>query len=216
MNDDRWLEAFHAFFGDESLRARLRAIGLAGGCREGWLQGEMFHFFKNLGIDLQTNRFCISDQSDYLKADLYVPGPCGLVAECKVLGKWDYANKMLDGAGVRAPQARLRSTGELRYSYEDLRVLDEPGEGLLRDFFRLALSRRIDRDFSRLLILVIHTDPPTRFEKIEQANNEGDSLGKLLLRVAFGDPEDEHAVLDEAGLMVKIWRIKPQEVRLEQ
>ena len=208
MTDQRWIEAITSFFYETGNQTRIRDIGRAGGCREGWIQGELFHYFAIRGICLETNAFPISDESGYFKADLHVNGPYGLVAECKVLNKWGTAYKMLDGHGIRGPQSRLNTNGALRYEYDILHHEMEPSVGLLRDFYRLALSKKIKNDITRLLILVLHTDPPNE-------HYENDPLGELLLQVAFGDPEDEHLVLNENGLMVKIWRVKPQEARIE-
>ena len=63
---------------------------------------------------------------------------------------------------------------------------------------------------------MVYTDPPKNLTGEELATNLGDPLGQLLLQVAFGDPEDEHLLIDGDGLMVKIWRVKPHEGRLGQ
>jgi hypothetical protein len=121
---------------------------------------------------------------------------------------------MLDGHGVRGPLARLQANGELRYDYKDLPAMAMPGEGLLRDFFRLAQSKNIKNDASRLLILILNTYPTEKPTDEYRAENEADTLGRLLLQVTFGDPEDEQLILNNDGLVVKIWRIQSPEARI--
>lgn len=216
MSDQHWIDAFASFFEVPEHQARVRAIGRAGGCREAWLQGELYHHLSKENAQVGMNCVCISEKSNYDKADFHIAGPGGLIAECKVLATREVQYKMLDGHGIRGPQARLKANGALRYDYKDLLSLPMPNLGLLRDFFRLANFKDPTGDVSRLLILVMHTDNPKDFSEETQAKVEGDKLGQLLSQVSFGNPEDEHLVLDEGGLLVKIWRVQSPEARLEK
>ncbi len=196
-----WLQHLREFFDTETTKAGLKILASAEGCREGWLQGQAYLHFRSKGIDLRTNSLPIQNEAAYQKADFFVPGEGGLLAECKVLGTVGYAYKMLDGLGIRGPQSRLATQGNLRYDYSTLATMDEPGEGLLRDFFRLALCTREELlpSTARILILVL--------SKYEQP----DSLGELLLKVQFGALEDaSEDLVDEDDLLVRAWQIKPQ------
>lgn len=201
MSESIWAERFRAFFAADSTRKGLKTLFGAEGCREGWLQGQAYLHFQSKGFDLRTNHLPIKNEAGYQKADFFVPGEDGVVAECKWLGTSGFMPKMLDGLGLKAPQARLETYGELRYDYTVLSNMDEPGEGLLRDFFRLSLCTRAEvlPSTTRLLILVMN-----RTQNVEP-------LGDLLLKVQFGDPTDTlKDLLDEDGLLVRAWQIKPQ------
>ena len=78
-----WISFFDAFFSQRA--AELERILDAGGCREGWLQGEVFLYGRNVSIQTNASR---------RKHDLQ----CGLhpmIAEIKICGG-DYAAKMRD------------------------------------------------------------------------------------------------------------------------
>lgn len=48
-----WMAFFDEFF--QERMPQLEQIAAAGGCREGWVQGEMYLFAKSQGLDLRTN-----------------------------------------------------------------------------------------------------------------------------------------------------------------
>ena len=58
----------------------------AGGCREAWLQAELYCAGRERGYDLNVNHHCLGDRK---KADLSCDDPPTMLAEIKVVGAYD-------------------------------------------------------------------------------------------------------------------------------
>ena len=81
-----WLRFFDTFFRDT--RESLAVVLKASGCREGWLQGELFRAGR--ARDLRVNEF---DLGDRRRADLYCPISPRMIAEIKIIGADYYAKQ---------------------------------------------------------------------------------------------------------------------------
>jgi hypothetical protein len=88
--DARWLELLVDFFDSHS--AALGEVFDAAGCREGWLHGELFRWFKfRQGLDsFLVNSLWISDSQ---KADFSAETPTRVVGEMKLLG-WELRDEV--------------------------------------------------------------------------------------------------------------------------
>lgn len=115
-------------------------------CREGWLQGEMFRWFRRRAgfQDFQVNSLSIAPRCT---ADFHVEQPLRLVGEMKILGA-GYMNKCITGGSIHPLLARVdRPVAE-----SDRNLILGPW-GLIPDFFRLLDFAVGDRR-NALLVLI--------------------------------------------------------------
>lgn len=172
-----WLESFKQFF---SSHARLiDEIFDASGCREGWLQGEMYRYFKTRRpIDVNTFAYPLGG-----KADISASAPTAMVAEVKLLGG-DYQRKVLTG-GALGPLLAMRGT--IRRHHRAKLALGS--FGLIPDYKRLTSVRSKER----ILILVV------------DKHSHGD-LSELLRKIHF---HGECQEVDRGGRMLaRLWQLR--------
>jgi hypothetical protein len=93
-----WMHFFESSF--HNMRQRLNIVLDASGCREGWLQGELFRLGKKQGLLANSYSFGRGQ-----KADLSFGEPVSMVAEVKIVGAQDQAKKMKDR--IESDVARL-------------------------------------------------------------------------------------------------------------
>ncbi len=145
------VDRFFSFF--RQIEGPLGIVLNANGCREGWLQGELYRYFRT-----PENRFAVNRR--YEKSgpehDVYCALPNEMVAEVKVYGLRGYYNKNLYGSSNLSrfipPESGQRvpvSTAEIN------ELLARPlakTNSYLRDVLRLqAVPPRVER----YLILVL-------------------------------------------------------------
>ena len=94
-----WVERLRAFF--QEIEAPLSVILNAEGCREGWIQGELFRHFRPTDPSFNVN---CSHASKRIKHDIVNGKPVALVAELKVYGLRGYCDKNLYGGSLAAYQ----------------------------------------------------------------------------------------------------------------
>jgi hypothetical protein len=194
MTTDRWIKDLSKFF--SSIKTRLPVVLDAGGCRENWVQAELYQWFRQREgkENVLVNRLCL-DQNERKddKADLAILGrdkkPI-LVAEIKVFGQWLYLPKNLDGRGIRYYQKNFAPTAPIVVKKERLWCERNNG-GILRDYFRLRDYKPRDRRLTRLLVLVL------------QRSRSPDGFGKVISRVEF--EKDARVLLDRPEVLVKCW-----------
>lgn len=127
MNTD-WIELFEEFF-----KSRSDAIGEifdATYCRENWLHGELFRWFR-FRRSYSTFKVDSLPLSNSHKADFSAEEPTPLVGEIKLLG-WDYQPKVITGGSIQPVFERL----DKPITAED-RNLDIGSWGLIHDFFQI-------------------------------------------------------------------------------
>ena len=88
-----------AFF--EEIQSPLSFVLNADGCREGWIQGELFRHFRPTDPSFNVN---CSHASKRIKHDMVCGTPVALVAELKVYGLRGYCDKNLYGGSLAAYQ----------------------------------------------------------------------------------------------------------------
>ncbi|WP_137105596.1 hypothetical protein [Azospirillum argentinense] len=121
-----WFDYFHAQF--DALAADLGVVLDASGCREGWLQGELFR--RSPDQDFAVNTYPYTDIGG--KADLEGLRPCvtggeaAMVAELKVVGG-RFAKKCLDGrnwtnAACWTPTVRVQMAESCLYWSRSIRL----------------------------------------------------------------------------------------------
>jgi len=103
-----WITYFEAFFRQRS--ERLHVILDAGGCREGWVQGEIFLHARDLHLETNTTPS---------KYDLLCPNP-PMIAEIKICGG-DYSPKM---QGYIQDDVRKLATAEGDYQRFMILIVD--------------------------------------------------------------------------------------------
>ena len=119
-----WIALFRDFF--EREHERIRTILDAGGCREGWLQGQLFLCGRHLG--LKTN-------ATARKYDLYCEQP-RMFAELKICGG-DYMAKMQ--WAIECDIAKLRAAPSATDRYMILVVDDRHPEERLGAWLRSCM-----------------------------------------------------------------------------
>jgi hypothetical protein len=87
-----WSDRFLTLFAE--IAGPLADVLNADGCREGWLQGELYRHFRRHSNGFRVN---FSYRSGRVKHDLYCSPPNEMVAELKVFGLRGYLNKNLCG-----------------------------------------------------------------------------------------------------------------------
>lgn len=194
-----WVDEMRMFFA--AVQEPLSMVLSATGCREGWLQGEAFRFFRSKGVALYTNEITLPSPSGKKnrKADLAVysghdaDATLLLISEIKVYGERYFFEKNLTGGSLAEVSRRLGADGSpLTFSdcARDRQLV--VGSGLLTDYFRLVDFTSSDKP-ARLLILCVKKDEsPDRF-------------GSTLRCVEF---EGAGVVIcDTKNLWVKCWTV---------
>lgn len=98
-----WFELLVEFFDAHS--ESLGEVFDASGCREGWVQGELFRWFRcrrGFGT-FAVNSLRISDTE---KADFSAEEPTRVVREIKLVG-WNYCTKNITGGSIKPFLSRV-------------------------------------------------------------------------------------------------------------
>ena len=185
---DKWISELKDFFND-CTKALAEVLDVCG-CREGWLQAEMFRWF-NTHKRYETflvNSLKIAPRK---KADFSLEGrnPIGrnpIVGEIKIIGA-DYQNKCITGGGIKPVLNKLDAP--IKSSDKKLCI---GSWGLIPDFFRLINFAK-GSDFRAYMVLVV--DDP---------ENACTSIAEVLRKINFiGRSTDISFVRG----VVRIWRI---------
>lgn len=143
---DCWLDEIQTFF--ECVQESLAAILEAEACREGWLQAEMFRYFRPKFEGFAVNSFSLVGRA---RADFGCDAPNPIRGEIKVLGG-GYQSKVITGGSLAPYLARA----EARVHRQD-RDLLRGTWGLIPDYFRLR-DAALAEGTARALVLVAHLD----------------------------------------------------------
>lgn len=161
----------------------------ASGCREGWLQGELFRRLRAKGIqDIRTNDYPYAGNVR-VRADLWVPEK--MVAEIKVLGDSGFHPKVIDGlASVRRLRESYHPPGAGgRRTVTKENIENSLGSSLLWDFKRLT---RVEDRYERILLLIIQT------------SGQPDEVGRALHAVQLPGTETTR---DFGGFVARAWTL---------
>ena len=143
-----WFRALSAFF--RGISGNLAEVLDAQSCREAWLQGEMFRWFRKhrqVG-EFWTNAFSISKRCN---ADIGADTPFPMRGELKVLGA-NFGHKVLTGGALSPLLPHLHRP----LTPTDGGLVRGPW-GLLPDYFRLQ-KVPWSPGASRLLVMVAHIE----------------------------------------------------------
>jgi len=187
-----WFDYFHGQF--DALAADLGVVLDASGCREGWLQGELFR--RSPDQDFAVNTYSYTGLRG--KADLegLRPGMAGdeapMVAELKVIGGF-FAKKCLDGRNwtddAMLDTYRPGPDGRTRPMLEQ--VNRASGHSILADIRRL---RTVTNRPYRYMILV------------RPYHGAGTALGLILERLKLAEREETWCYPNH-GFDVRMWSI---------
>lgn len=170
-------------------KGELAEVLKASGCREGWLQGELFRRLRAKGIqDVQTNEYPYAGNVR-ARADLWVPGK--MVAEIKVLGDCGFLPKVIDGStSIQRLRENYhpREAGGRRIITKEL-VENSLGSSLLWDFKRLS---RVEDRFERILLLIL------------QKTDQPDDVGRALHALQMSGQE---ITKDLGGFVARAWTV---------
>jgi len=168
--EETWPSKFRTTF--DALAPSLAVVLNAAGCREGWLQEELYRQLANQDPDFQVNTYELGPGK---RADLHGIRPVPMIAELKVFGDRGFYNKNLDGRSnidiYQTPMADAR----IDLTPEHLGRVHPSVDSLLRDYQRLR--EHPSKDIEKYLILVLHlSGKPDRFGQAVRAirisNNE--------------------------------------------
>jgi hypothetical protein len=166
----------------------------ATGCREGWLQGELFRRLSPLDLGFSVNTFQIPDG----KADISGTVPTRMAGEIKVYGISGYQNKNLAGYS-NIDEYDPGEYGLRRdWTWEEIASLAPAKGSFLRDAQRLFTLQTSDRavEEAYLILVLFLNGPPSTFGRVIQA-------------VRLPCPE---ITFEYEQFTVRIWRIElPQE-----
>ncbi|WP_137104298.1 hypothetical protein [Azospirillum argentinense] len=187
-----WFDYFHAQF--DALAADLGVVLDASGCREGWLQGELFR--RSPDQDFAVNTYPYTDIGG--KADLEGLRPCvtggeaAMVAELKVVGG-RFAKKCLDGRNWT--NAALLDTYRPGPDGRIMPLLEQvdqaSGNSILADIQRL---RTVTNRQYRYMILV------------RPYHGADTALGRILERLKLAEREETWRFPNH-GFDVRMWAI---------
>jgi hypothetical protein len=149
-----WPDRFLALLAEIS---RPMAVVLnADGCREGWLQGEIYRHFSAQYDGFRVNH---SYRSRRVKHDVYCPLPNEMVAELKVYGMRGYLNKNVCGQSNIKRFLPEHAATRVRLSDQEIAHLGT--SGYLADVRRL---QQLPDLLERYMILVLQkADDPDDF-----------------------------------------------------
>ncbi len=179
-----WLKKMEQFF--ERKKVALTEVLDAAGCREGWLQGELFREFRAMP-GFMMNEFLIKKGET---ADIACAKQ--MAGELKSIGA-DYSPKCITGGALR-PFLK-RDIPQLDSSDSDLNL---GSWGLVPDYFRL-LNAPLPPGGSRLLILV--------------ADVQKSSTGSLATALRTIDFAGTSARVELPRGFVRIWDVAPRSKR---
>ena len=97
MTEDFWFIYFSQFF--DRVQTDFSVVLKASGCREGWLQGELFRYGRKMNI--KVNQYSLGGSR---KADVHCPVEPAMIAEIKIIGS-DYQSKQREA--LKADVVRL-------------------------------------------------------------------------------------------------------------
>lgn len=189
MHKDPWVSVFCGIF--DKIHKELGVVLRAGGCREGWLQGE---FYRRSLESIITNSSYSCDKR--LKVDLRCDSPeafsinSKMIAEIKVCGG-AYFPKCFDGVnGTKTIPSSYKPSKSGRIYPSQIQLANSCGNSLLRESERL----RSEKNVSSYLILV------------RDIGNEETALGQALKHVCLSKKE---WILDfrNHGFDVRIWKM---------
>lgn len=214
-----WNDAFEAAFRHKHMLENLPTVLNATGCREGWLQGELYRLFRQSpSIDVPekvAGEFLVNSYAysfdKRMKADFcwkQSNGNYAMVGELKVLGIRTYQPKNLYGGGlegfvthrgdriqvtVEVPGAS-DSRPKLKISgyHDDIAI--QKGNSLMMDAWRL--TQIVDSSISKFLILVCKTSYGE-----SQADQVGEAIKSLKLKDAF------EQTFEFPTYFVRMWRL---------
>ncbi len=177
---NRFQEAFHA------IEKRLSEVLGAAGCREGWLQGELYRFFRKTDDGFRVNEYRLSGRQ---KADLYGSRPTEMIAEIKIYGTSSYLRKNIDGTSDIS--AFLPNTEGKRIDVRraDLDRVNLKEGSLLKDLLRL---RSVEAQLQKYMILVIHK------------NGHKDKFGRAITAIRL---TKEEWTFEFKDFILRIWRV---------
>ena len=141
-----WIEALREFF--QRIEAPLSVILNANGCREGWIQGELFRHFRPTDATFKVN---CSHASNRIKHDIVCGRPVSLVAEMKVYGLHGYLEKNLYGGNLAAYQPPSEDH-RIPVTLDTILKLQPTPGSYLNHVRRLSLTADVSE---RLMILVL-------------------------------------------------------------
>lgn len=184
------MSAWHEFF--EVVAEPLGDVITAQRCRESWLQGEAYRFFRTKKHDdafyVDTNTVVFSDgekrRVDFASFESHAKDAATrFVAELKVLGEGKFHQKVVTGG-------KLSALGGVRTITPDHVSLEGGPWGLIPDYVRLL---RADSPLRMLLLVTQRADVP-------------DQLGAVLRTIEF---ERRGTVLFENEVLrAKAWWIE--------
>jgi len=179
-----WLEAFRHAFND--MAPDLAVVLNAKGCREGWIQAELFRRLSRSDPAFSVNSYKLSKGKT---ADLHGEKPTPMLAEIKVLGTEGYYHKNLAGCSNLSLFMPANEQDRVELCDEHLAVVDNAVDSLLRDFIRLKSA---PASFERFLILVLQT------------SGVADTFGKAINAIRVNRDE---TTFTYSKVLVRIWRI---------
>lgn len=186
-NQVTWLDKFRAAF--DSFAPNLGVVLNAVGCREGWVQGELYRYFSAQDPDFRVNSYSLATRK---KADLYGRNPVPMVAEIKVFGVQGYYHKNLAGCSNIDCYLPTESGSRVEVTSDHLTNVSESEDSLLRDYLRLRNHTSEYEELEKYLILILRTD------------GEPDRFGRVIQAVRLSDRE---TTLNYPQAMVRIWAI---------
>ena len=177
-----WIEPLGAFF--QEIQAPLSLVLDAEGCREGWIQGELFRHFRPNDASFNVN---CSHTSKQVKHDIVCGNPASLIAELKVYGLRGYYPKNLYGRNDLSQFQPSRDGARILLTLDTLAALQPEPRSYLGDVLRL--SQVVDVP-ERLMILVIQkTATEDRFGRailaVQVSRREHNfDFGQFLVRIS--------------------------------
>ncbi len=171
----------------DALAPNLGVVLNAVGCREGWLQGELYRHLVAQDLDFQVNSYKLGPRK---KADLYGIRPVPMIAELKVFGVEGFYNKNLDGRSNIDIYRTSKSDTRIDLTDEHLQRVHPSVDSLIRDYQRLR--DHPSRDTEKYLILALHL------------KGEPDSFGQTVRAVRISINE---WTFDYPSVMVRVWAI---------
>lgn len=197
-----WATELQDFF--RARRFALEDVLRAQGCREGWIQGEVFrHFNTNLHLPFYCNVHPVpwgrtADFSAYVSKSN--DAETLFVAELKVLGVSNYLPKNVTGraADVSWLHRRLRRDGRVMVTNNAVmrRSTAYRESSLVRDYFRI-IDMPEPTSVVRALMLVL------------DLRGEPDACGEVLRSIEFEKPA--RILFESEVLLVKCWFLRGPE-----
>lgn len=196
-----WQSEFLASVEDMARGKDLRDIFKAAGCREGWIQAELYLRHRNR-VHVNTIPIADGTKAD-LSADLTLDSEenvrrCGdrpMVAEVKVLAA-SFQWKTISGGAIRPFRDMPCAKGRRRITRSNAKALCRGSWGLIPDYIRLLNARRLPACTEKLLILV----------ELVECDDECDRIGRDLRCIDFQSKSFKRRRLGKWGL-VRIWSL---------